>query len=132
MPAAPPAAAQENAGPNVTVDEDQTRCLETGQITGYKTENDKTVRFFMENGEDMLLKLKRLCPQLHFHRYISYTPVDGKLCAGSDKIKTRAGVNCRIFSISPALQPPVAAPQAPPTKPRKEAKPANKPAANPQ
>lgn len=115
-----------------TASEDKTRCLETDQVVSYKTENDTTVRFFMKNGAEMLLKLKRQCPQLHFHRYISYTPVDGKLCAGNDKIKTRAGVDCRIFSL--ALDPQAVAnkakaPIAPQTP---ETEPANGPAVDPQ
>jgi len=80
----------------------ETRCIETNQIARYKTENDELVRLFMKNGSQMLLRLKRQCPQLHFHHYISYTPVDGKICAGSNQIKTRAGLACRIGSIAPA------------------------------
>ena len=80
----------------------ETRCIETDQVARYKTENDELVRLFMKNGHQMLLRLKQQCPQLHFHRYISYTPVDGKLCAGSNQIKTRAGLTCRIGSIAPA------------------------------
>jgi len=84
---------------------DRARCLETDQVSSYKTENDKAVRFLMTDGKQLLLRLKRQCPQLHFHRYISYTPIDGKLCAGRDKVKTRAGVSCRIYSISDTVRP---------------------------
>lgn len=125
-------AAQGTSGRHKTASDDQTRCLETDQVVSYKTENDTTVRFFMENGGEILLKLKRQCPQLHFHRYISYTPVDGKLCASNDKIKTRAGVNCRIFSITHEPQPAGNKPKTPGSLPTPETKPADKATVNPQ
>ena len=126
------ATAQEASGTAVTTEADKTRCLSTDQISDYNTESDKLVRFFMKNGEEMLLRLKHQCPQLHFHRYVSYTPVDGKLCAGNDKIKTRAGVDCRIFSISHARHPTGNEHQTPAAAPSSEVTSIAKPADNPQ
>ena len=80
---------------------DETRCIETDQIRNYRVETDERVRVFMKNSQQMLLRLKRQCPQLRFHRYFSYTPTDGKICAGVDEIKTRAGLACRIASVTP-------------------------------
>lgn len=77
----------------------QEQCVETDQITAYKVESDEIVRLFLQDSSQVLLRLKRHCPQLYFHRYISYTPVNGRICAGSDEIKTRAGLPCRIGSI---------------------------------
>jgi len=98
---------------------DKTRCVETDQIEAYKVENDKLVRFFLKNSQQMLLRLTHQCPQLYFHRYISYTPTDGKICAGADEIKTRAGLACRIGSLSPVPKATeVTIPQKPmPAKP---------------
>ena len=76
-------------------------CVETDQIASYKVESDEIVRLALKNRKQIILRLKRHCPQLHFHRYISYTPVDGRICAGSDEIKTRAGLACRIGSFTP-------------------------------
>lgn len=83
------------------IEPNKSRCIETDQIDQYQTDNDQQVRLFLRNGSQFLLRLRQQCPQLHFHRYMSYTPVDGKICAGSNKIKTRAGLSCRIDSISP-------------------------------
>jgi len=75
------------------------QCVETEKILSYKVESDELIRLFLKNKTQKILRLKNHCPQLYFHRYISYTPVNGKLCAGSDQIKTRAGLACRIGSI---------------------------------
>jgi len=79
----------------------ETRCIETEKIKAYKVESDALVRIFLTDSRQILLRLKHRCPQLRFHRYISYTPTDGKICAGVDEIKTRAGLACRIGSFTP-------------------------------
>lgn len=81
------------------------RCVETDNIEGYKVESDERVRLIMKDGSHFLLLMKRHCPQLHFHRYITYTPVNGRICASADEIRTRAGLSCRIGSIEPITRP---------------------------
>lgn len=76
-------------------------CLIVDTITGYRIENDQQIRFQLTGGSETLMVLKPHCPQLHFHDYFSYTPVNGALCAGRDEIKTRAGLPCRIDAIKP-------------------------------
>ncbi len=74
-------------------------CLETDNITQYKVESDQLIRFVMRSDFDILMRVKRHCSQLYFHKYISYTPVNGLLCEGVDEIKTRSGLPCRIESL---------------------------------
>ena len=80
---------------------DESRCVDTDGILKYKVESDIAVRLFMRDQQEVMLRVKRFCPQLHFHRYMSFTPVDGRICAGADDIKTRAGLACRIESFTP-------------------------------
>lgn len=78
---------------------DKPECLQADRIQNYKVESDELVRFEMDGKTDILMRLKRHCPQLHFHKYMSYTPVNGQLCAKFDDIITRAGTPCRIDSL---------------------------------
>jgi hypothetical protein len=69
-------------------------------------ESDERVRLNMREGPDILMRLRRHCPQLYFHRYISYTPVNGQLCEGLDDVVSRSGMPCRIGSFTDAAPPP--------------------------
>ena len=84
------------------------QCVETDQIDRYTVEDDQTVRLFLKTGDQQIMLLARHCPQLQFHGYFSYTPVDGKLCASTGKIKTRAGLLCQIKRFTPAPEHTVA------------------------
>lgn len=79
----------------------EAQCLETDAIQSYKIETDDLIRFTMTNGDKMIMRLKSYCPQLKFHGYFSYTPMNGRLCAGADEIKTRGGLPCIIGSLVP-------------------------------
>lgn len=79
----------------------EAQCLETDHIKSYKIETDDLIRFTMTNGDNMIMRLKSYCPQLRFHGYFSYTPMNGRLCAGADEIKTRSGLPCIIGSLVP-------------------------------
>ena len=83
----------------------ENRCVDTDGILKYQVESDIAVRLFMRDNQQVMLRVKRFCPQLHFHRYMSYTPIDGRICAGADDIKTRAGLVCRIESLTPLSNP---------------------------
>lgn len=74
-------------------------CLNTDNVNRYKVESDHLIRFMMNDDFDILMRVKRHCAQLYFHKYISYTPVNGLLCEGVDEIKTRSGLPCRIESL---------------------------------
>ncbi len=91
---------QENTGRTINVEKNphENMCIETDDIKKYKVESDHSIRFEMTNGFEYLMIVKRKCPQLYFHKYISYSPVNGRLCAGVDEIKTRSGLPCRIIS----------------------------------
>lgn len=74
------------------------RCVETDAIVSYKVENDELVKIQLADTRLLLMRLKTRCPQLYFHRYITYTPTNGRICAGVDEIRNRAGLSCRIES----------------------------------
>ncbi|SDD31655.1 DUF6491 family protein [Kordiimonas lacus] len=76
------------------------KCIDAGKISGYRIVTDEVIRLEMQGQKDVLLRLKRHCPQLHYHKYMSFTPVNGQLCARFDDIITRSGTPCRIESIS--------------------------------
>ena len=82
------------------------RCVETDSILSYKVENDELVKIILTDRRQLLMRLKNRCPQLYFHKYISYTPTDGRICAGVDEIRNRAGLSCRIGSFETISQSP--------------------------
>ena len=73
-----------------------TACIDTDTIKAYTIESDSRVRFFLSDGRAVLMTLDPVCPQLKFHGYLTYTPLDGKLCVGPGEIVTRAGQSCHI------------------------------------
>ncbi|MFC4346614.1 DUF6491 family protein [Kordiimonas lipolytica] len=79
---------------------DDKQCINADKISGYRVVSDELVRLEMQGQKDILLRLKRHCPQLYYHKYMSFTPVNGKLCARFDDIITRSGTPCRIESFS--------------------------------
>lgn len=83
------------------------QCVETDAIKSHSIETDQRILFMMTDDTVQVMTLKPHCPQLHFHNYFSYTPVNGRLCANEDEIKTRAGLPCRIDSIKPLETPPI-------------------------
>ncbi|NVJ99539.1 MAG: hypothetical protein HWE25_15410 [Alphaproteobacteria bacterium] len=93
-------------GSACTADEDTKpkpmACIDAQNIAEYKVVSDELIRLIMDKGPDVFMRLKRHCPQLHFHKYVSYTPVNGRLCARFDDIFTRSGTPCRIESFSSA------------------------------
>ncbi len=89
------------AAQNTSTPTPEAQCLETDHIESYKIETDDLIRFTMTNGDKMIMRLKSYCPQLRFHGYFSYTPMNGRLCAGADEIKTRSGLPCIIGSLVP-------------------------------
>ncbi|WP_417459448.1 DUF6491 family protein [Kordiimonas sp.] len=81
---------------------EEMRCISTDNIQSYEVQSDEIVRFIMADADDILVRLKRSCPQLHYHGYISYQPVNGQLCARIDDLVSRAGTPCRIDSFAKA------------------------------
>ena len=84
---------------NIDAGQPATLCIDTNNIDRYKIETDDIIRLFMKSGEAFTMRLKRQCPQLRFHGYLSYTPTNGKLCTDVDEVTTRSGLKCRISSI---------------------------------
>jgi len=81
----------------------KSQCLSTDAIVSYNIVSDDAIRFTLKEGKEIIMWLKPHCPQLHFHGYVSYTPVNGRLCAGVDEVKTRSGLPCRISHLTKTL-----------------------------
>ncbi len=79
---------------------DAKKCIDADKVSGYRIVSDELIRLEMRGQKDVLLRLKRHCPQLHYHKYMSFTPVNGQICARFDDIITRSGTPCRIESFS--------------------------------
>lgn len=92
--------AQDQTTATTPADQNTIQCVQTVDIEGYEVISDELVRFIMNGPADIQMRFKRHCPQLYFHKYVSYTPVNGKLCARFDNITTRSGTPCRIASFS--------------------------------
>ncbi len=104
--AALPLAAQENApGGRPLPGELDGRCISAEDIVGYRTVSDELIRFELKD-HDVMARLRKSCPQLHFHGYISYRPVNGLLCAKFDDVVSRSGMPCRIDSFTPVDHTP--------------------------
>ena len=74
-------------------------CIAADEIKGYHTVSDELIRFELKD-HDVMARLRKNCPQLHFHGYISYQPVNGMLCAKFDDVVSRSGMPCRIASFT--------------------------------
>ncbi len=90
---------------------DAKKCIDADKVSGYRIVSDELIRLEMQGQKDVLLRLKRHCPQLHYHKYMSFTPVNGQLCARFDDIITRSGTPCRIESFSDIPDDPAEAGQ---------------------
>ncbi|WP_262692360.1 DUF6491 family protein [Kordiimonas aestuarii] len=76
-----------------------TQCIDAENIISYHTVSDDLIRFELRD-KDVMARLRKTCPQLHYHGYISYQPVNGQLCARFDDVVNRSGMPCRIESFT--------------------------------
>lgn len=102
---APLLAQDSSATPATESDHKAKHCIPTDRIIGYKVESDDLVRLEMKGHKDVLVHLKRACPQLHYHNYIAFQPINGELCARFDDIISRTGLPCRIESFTEMTRP---------------------------
>ena len=94
----------------------KTACIQADTILSYKILNDKTAIFSLASGPPVRMTLARECPQLKFHGYFSYIPINGLLCADSPEsigqsITTRAGLSCTIARLEPVAELPLDPPR---------------------
>lgn len=95
-----PSVAQETDPSERPLPEDAAgRCIMADDIKAYHTISDELIRFEL-TGHDVIARLRKVCPQLHYHGYISYQPVNGMLCAKFDDVVSRSGMPCRIDSFT--------------------------------
>ena len=78
-------------------------CLRALDIDHPKTPNDRTILFFMKNGNIWSTTLKSDCPELRFNGFeYGPTPPDN-ICANAQTIRVlKSGAVCEIGSLVPA------------------------------
>ena len=74
-------------------------CVDSDIIARYVILSDSQATLYTEGGDTFLMTLNKTCPQLKFHQYFSFTPINGQLCAGESDIQSRAGFTCRVKSL---------------------------------
>jgi hypothetical protein len=80
-------------------------CLRALDIDHTKTPNDRTILFFMKNGNVWSATLKSDCPELHFNGFeYGPTPPDN-ICANAQTIRVlKSGAVCEIGPLLPAAR----------------------------
>ena len=77
-------------------------CLEVDDIESYQVIEKNLVAFTLKTKETLHVRVIEGCPDLGFHDYVGYVPMNGRLCVGSESLITREGFNCRIIGIKTA------------------------------
>jgi len=80
-------------------------CLRALDVDHTKTPNDRTILFFMKDGNIWSATLKSDCPELRFNGFeYSPTPPDN-ICANAQTIRVlKSGAVCEIGSLVPAAR----------------------------
>lgn len=74
-------------------------CIQVADIKAYKIIEKNRVAFTLKSGAVIEVRVVESCPDLGFHDYVGYVPVNGQLCKGSESLITREGFNCQIIGI---------------------------------
>lgn len=90
---------------------DAPRCLSTRAIAGARMSGARTIDFLLSRERRLRVHMDEDCKSLDFYGGFYLQPVDERLCAGRDVIRTRMGGNCKIDRFQ-LLQPMGAAPLA--------------------
>jgi hypothetical protein len=76
-------------------------CIDSGRFAGAIVLDDQTVDIAMRGGARFRLFLGRDCPPFGYYSGIYYKPSrPGKVCAGADRVMSRAGSSCRVRAIA--------------------------------
>ncbi len=89
-------------------------CIFTDDIIRYKILSDSLIELTLrvpekdlknsdqaaEPPETVLMSVGNNCPQLAFHNYLHYVPLDGLLCAERDTVQSRSGESCTITALT--------------------------------
>lgn len=94
QPAGRAAAAQEAAPQELAPLKEH--CLAIADIRAGRVLDDERILLHLADGRVVLMRLKRVCPQLLFHRRFRFDGEMGQICAELDRIITRAGLRCSI------------------------------------
>ncbi|HEX8641925.1 MAG TPA: hypothetical protein VF704_12335 [Allosphingosinicella sp.] len=99
IPRMPPAAAARVAGvPLINWREGRgMRCVAVNSLAGATFMGENSVDLILRDNRRVRARLENRCPALDYYRgfYID-TTADGRICAGRDAIRSRAGGECQI------------------------------------
>ncbi len=71
-------------------------CLSLDEIGERRILSDRDILLRLADGTTALVRLKRACPQLLYHRSFRFEGRLGQVCAELDRVLTRAGMRCTI------------------------------------
>lgn len=75
-------------------------CIDVARIGGAVVVDGRTIDVVMRGGRRWRLTLAAQCPQLSYYGGFYYQPrKPGLMCAGQDRILSRAGGSCRVARI---------------------------------
>lgn len=98
IPRLPPAATAAAAAPMLGWREGPgMRCLPVRSLAGATSMGQNSVDLILRDNSRVRARLEQRCPALDYYRgfYID-TTADGRICAGRDAIRSRAGGECQI------------------------------------
>lgn len=80
---------------------DTKRCIDVRNLRDKRVTDATHVRLLTRDGRAWSVEVRRTCPDLAFHNYVTFIPVGGALCAGRDDMISREGYSCRINRVTP-------------------------------
>lgn len=84
----------------------RTTCVDVRHVAAAQVFGDASVELTLRDGARWRMYFARGCPALDFYRGFYYRRAEqGRLCAGSDAVISRAGGECLIASILPIPKP---------------------------
>lgn len=83
--------------PTAWVEKKGPKCVALGDLAGALVARPDAVDLVLANSARVRARLDEDCPSLNFYRGFYIKPTkDGKVCAGRDAIRSRAGRTCEI------------------------------------
>lgn len=102
---AAPEALQTQSSPPARATDPGPECISISLIRRAEVRSDRSVLLILRNEGRIEMVLDDACPQLGFQESFTYRATAGQICAGRDRIVTRAGDACLIgqFDMSPPV-----------------------------
>ncbi|MGF1605499.1 MAG: DUF6491 family protein [Rhodothalassiaceae bacterium] len=92
-------------------EDDARRCVSLRSIDKKDIVDNRTVILRRDPGPDIVMHLRRDCPQLRYHNTFYFQRDAVEICAGFDWITTRSGSACLIERLAIAPKPAKPAPE---------------------